>query len=117
MEWTPKINNKEPVPTFLEVWETGETGEMSDTVRNFMATTYSKIIARELMTSLEEMVEKGETTEAQLLEEAIGIMESDNEGAKRDYIANLISKHSLTANALMVANNGVPDDISELLSE
>jgi hypothetical protein len=117
MEWTPKKVNKDPIPTFLEMWEAGENGEMSKRVMDFVARAYSKIIARELMTTLEEMAEKGEINEEQLMEEAKAIWQSDDDTKKAEYIQRLVTKYSLTANALLLAGTGIPDDISGLFPD
>jgi hypothetical protein len=117
MEWTPKTNKNNPIPTFLEVWEaTQGDGEMPERVRDFMARTYSAVIARELITALEQMVDKGEVTQEQLLDEARAIMLHGDDKAKQEYISKMVRKYSVTANALLVAKEGVPDDISGLLN-
>jgi hypothetical protein len=36
--------------------------------------------------------------------------------AKQEYISKMVRKYSVTANALLVAKEGVPDDISGLLN-
>lgn len=121
MKWTPKNTNKEKheVPTFYEVWKAtteAESGnDLPDKVKEFMARAYSVVITKEIFVALQELVDKGDATAKQLLEEAEVAFSSDDE-TKAEYIQRMAQKYSITANALFVRSNGIPDDISELLN-
>jgi DNA-binding ferritin-like protein len=126
-KWTPKSSKgKKVVPTFYEYYEETTKGEeegvnsMSDEVLSFLKDCFTKTILREIKSSIQQQLDKGEITEKQMLDELSPLMtamEEEDDEATMELISQIGKKYSMTISLLEASANGVPDDASSLFPE
>ena len=126
-KWTPKSSKgKKVIPTFHQYYE--ETGKgveegvfsMSDEVLSFLKDCFTKTILREIKSSIQQQLDKGEITKEQMLDELSPLMtamEEEDDEATMELISQIGKKYSMTISLLEASANGVPDDASSLFSE
>ena len=126
-KWTPKSSKgKKVIPTFHQYYE--ETGKgveegvfsMSDEVLSFLKDCFTKTILREIKSSIQQQLDKGEITKEQMLDELSPLMtamEEEDDEATMKLISQIGKKYSMTISLLEASANGVPDDASSLFSE
>jgi len=126
-KWTPKSSKgKKVVPTFYEYYEETTKGQeegvesMSDEVLSFLKDCFTKTILREIKSSIQQQLDKGEITQEQMLDELSPLMtamEEEDDEATMELISQIGKKYSMTISLLEASANGVPDDASSLFSE
>ena len=126
-KWTPKSSKgKKVIPTFHQYYE--ETGKgveegvesMSEEVLSFLKDCFTKTILREIKSSIQQQLDKGEITKEQMLDELSPLMtamEEEDDEATMELISQIGKKYSMTISLLEAQANGVPDDASSLFSE
>ena len=126
-KWTPKSSKgKKVIPTFHQYYE--ETGKgveegvfsMSDEVLSFLKDCFTKTILREIKSSIQQQLDKGEITKEQMLDELSPLMtamEEEDDEATMELISQIGKKYSMTISLLEAQAKGVPDDASSLFSE
>ena len=126
-KWTPKSSKgKKVIPTFHQYYE--ETGKgveegvfsMSEEVLSFLKDCFTKTILREIKSSIQQQLDKGEITKEQMLDELSPLMtamEEEDDEATMKLISQIGKKYSMTISLLEASANGVPDDASSLFSE
>ena len=126
-KWTPKSSKgKKVIPTFQQYYEeTGKASEegvnsMSEEVLSFLKDCFTKTILREIKSSIQQQLDKGEITKEQMLDELTPLataMENEDDEATMKLISEIGKKYSMTISLLEAETNGVPDDASSLFSE
>ena len=126
-KWTPKSSKgKKVIPTFHQYYE--ETGKgveegvesMSEEVLSFLKDCFTKTILREIKSSIQQKLDKGEITKEQMLDELSPLMtamEEEDDEATMELISQIGKKYSMTISLLEASANGVPDDASSLFPE
>ena len=93
---------------------------MSDEVLSFLKDCFTKTILREIKSSIQQQLDKGEITKEQMLDELSPLMtamEEEDDEATMELISQIGKKYSMTISLLEAQANGVPDDASSLFSE
>lgn len=126
-KWTPKSSKgKKVIPTFCEYYKETTKGEeegvnsMSDEVLSFLKDCFTKTILREIKSSIQQQLDKGEITKEQMLDELSPLMtamEEEDDEATMELISQIGKKYSMTISLLEASANGVPDDASSLFPE
>lgn len=111
-------------PSFAEVWsvlnednDSRVSKKVKAKVIEFNMRAFTARVARECWAGIQEQINKGELDEKEFTTNTEAIMTSDDENAKMELVAQLVKKYSLLGNSIALATGqeGIPDDISELL--